>query len=200
MLAPVRTEAPSIDLLTRDEVKTHLRIDDTAEDVYIDGLIASVTAFLDGWRGRTGRCLLHQTWRQDFRRFPADGCLRLPMAPVTSIIQIEFSDGADVDQVFDAANYVLAEDALGYFVSLKSGSVWPATDDRIDAVRVTFTAGYAAQDDPDLQGLRHAAMLIIGEWYENREEGGADKDMKDLSFGVRALLAPYQFRSYRPSR
>ena len=38
-LLPVRTVAPAVRLLTTDEAKMHLRVDDSAEDDYVDSLV-----------------------------------------------------------------------------------------------------------------------------------------------------------------
>jgi hypothetical protein len=49
---------PNKSVLTHDEAKAHLRVDDTL----ITALIAAATARLDGRDGILGRCLRSETW------------------------------------------------------------------------------------------------------------------------------------------
>ncbi len=53
-------------------------------------------------------------------------------------------------------------------VCLAAGQVWPVVQSKVNAVEVTFVAGYGlAADMP--QDLKSAQLLLLGHLYENRE-------------------------------
>ena len=144
-LAPVRTVDPSVDLLTLEECRDHLRRDDSDDDAKISLLIGAVTSHLDGADGMLGRALLSQTWEEDMDGFPVGDRLMLALSPVISISSITYYDIDGDQQAFAASNYRFHNRTNGAYVSLKQDSSWPQTDDRDDAVKVTHVAGYGAK-------------------------------------------------------
>lgn len=194
MLAPVRTVAPTNPLLTTAEVKAHLRVDTSDDDALIDAIRDAVTDHLDGWSGILGRCLLSQTWRQDFPDFGTLDRIRLPLMPAKSITSITYRDGLNAVQTLSTSIYSGPfVDGLSPFVSLVSGQVWPSTYEREDAVSITFVAGYdTAADVP--KSIRQAALLMIGDLYEHRETVaiGTISSSIPASPNVDALLSKYR--------
>jgi uncharacterized phiE125 gp8 family phage protein len=188
MLAPVRTVAPAGAPVLLADMKLHLRVDGTDEDALIQAYIDAATAHLDGYTGIAGRALVTQTWRQDFRGFGA--CLRLPVGPVASISSVTYYDSSNVQQTLADTVYDRFTDALGSFVALKPGQVWPSACARQDAVSVIFIAGTAATDVP--APLKVAIMLIAANWYENREAVNVGNITSELPLGAAALIAPYR--------
>lgn len=186
MFPPVRTTAPAATPVSLTEVKAHCRVDGTDSDTVLTALLNAAVDHLDGWSGILGRCLVTQTWRQDFASF---GCLRLPLGPVSSIDTITYFDDENAQQTLPDSIYTLRSDALGAFVDLKPDQAWPSVYNRADAVSVTFIAGTAAADVP--AAIKAAIMLLVSHWNEHREaaiEGG----VSELPMGVAALIAPYR--------
>jgi uncharacterized phiE125 gp8 family phage protein len=130
-----------------------------------------------------------QTWRQDFRCFRP--CLRLPLAPVSSITSITYYDGDNTQQTLSADVYQLLSDARGPFVSPKSDQVWPGSYDRKDAVTITYIAGYGDTDAVPA-AIKAAILLIVGHLYENREATTVGVSVELLPMAVDALLAPFR--------
>jgi len=188
MLAPVRTADPAETPVTLDEAKLHLRVDHNDDDTLISSLIGAATAYLDGWSGILGRALVTQTWRQDFCRF--SDCMRLPLAPVTSIDKVEYFDGANARQTLDAGVYTLLADARSPFVTLAPGQYWPGIYSRDDAVSVTFVAGCAAEAVP--APIRTAILLHVAHLYINREAVIVGDAPTVLPMSAEALIAPYR--------
>lgn len=184
MLAPVRTVAPAEGLLTLDDVKAQCRIDSSDEDALVQGLIDAVTARLDGYSGILGRALIEQTWRQDFDGF--DDALRLPLGDLMAVSSVTYYDGSNVSQTLATTIYTAFSDEIGPYVALKPDQSWPVTYSRADAVRVTWTAGFGAAATDVPQAIRHAALLMISQWYDNRSADHA------MPVAADALLAPYR--------
>lgn len=190
-LAPARTAAPADDPVSWSEADTHLRLDgDAAQQAYVESLIAAATAHLDGWGGVLGRALVTQTWRQDFAWF---GRLRLPLAPVQSIDSVTYYDADNAQQTLASSVYQLFVDGEGPFLDLKPDQDWPVSYARDDAVSVTFVAGYGDAADVPVS-IRQAILLMVGAWYENREDVviGTIATQLPRSAAADNLLSPYR--------
>lgn len=177
----------------------HLRAANGAlEDDYIERLIRTsartAEAFLHG------RILIPQTWRLIMSGFPW-GYIELPFAPVIEVESIAYVDGAGDDQV-------LAGSPAEFDVDLESGpkagkariyplsgQSWPSTSTRHDAVVVTYTAGYALDDDGIAtipEDIDHGRLLVIGELYKQRSESVHAMNQNPALRSVRSLWAPYR--------
>ncbi len=186
MYAPVRTVAPVAMPVTRDEAKAHLNIDASDNDTLIDGLIAAATDYLDGWTGVLRRCLVTQTWRQDFAGFSR--CMRLPLAPVSVVDSVTYLDAAAAVQTVQPADYTLQSDESGAFVRFNNDYAIPGVRAQGPAVSVTYQAGYASIP----ASLRHAILLSVGHWYENREAVIVGAAVAPLPLAFDALIAPFR--------
>jgi uncharacterized phiE125 gp8 family phage protein len=191
LLRPVLVTAAAAPLLTTAEAKQWCRVDHDDEDQLFPALIAAAEDRLDGWTGILGRCLVHQTWRQDFPGWPADGELRLPFPDVSATgLTVKYSDADDAEQTLAASQYELLEDATGALLRLRSGFSSPALyDDRCDPVRVQFVAGYGAVASAVPQALRTAALMMVAHWYANRE--ALASAIAETPNGVGAIVSPY---------
>lgn len=190
-LRPVRTVAPSATPVSLSEVKAHCRVDDSDSDTVLTALLNAAVDHLDGYSGILGRCMVEQSWRIDLADWPAGGLIRLPFPDVSAISSIKYYDEDNAEQTVDGANYQRVQDALGSVVRLVDDFDAPAVyDDRLDAVQVTFVAGFgnaAAVPAP----LKVAIMLLVSHWNENREAVGAG-GFDEMPFGTKALVAPYR--------
>lgn len=191
MIRPVLVTPPSVEPVTAAEAKAHLRVDFSDDDAMISAIIGAAVAHLDGWTGLLGRCMVNQVWRQDFCYWPVSGCLRLPFPDVSNVV-VKYSDTDNVEQTVSATLYDVLEDERSAFVRLKDTFTSPSLyDDRVDAVRVTFTAGYGAAGSNVPAALRSAVLLLVGHFYQHREAvtGG---QRAELPLGVAALIGPYR--------
>jgi uncharacterized phiE125 gp8 family phage protein len=189
MYRPVRTAAPAATPVSLAEVKKHVNAPDTGEDdTFLNALIVAAVSHLDGWTGILGRCLISQSWRQDYDCF--EHCLRLPLFPVISITSVKYDDPNAAEQTVSASDYSLQTDGLGAYVQFKRLFVLPNISIEPPAVRVVYVAGHAA-DAPELAVIKQAMLLLIGHWYANREAIVAGSSGAiTLPFAVDALLAP----------
>lgn len=142
MYAPTQTVAPAEQPVTVPEAKSACRVLHDSEDAFIGTLVSAAVAHLDGYSGILGRCLVTQSWKQEFDDFAR--CLRLPLpaASITSVTYLE-DDGTTTTTVA-SANYALHHDALGSYVRFIDDFSAPSGLWETKAVAVTFTAGYGA--------------------------------------------------------
>ena len=190
-LVPVRTVAPTAELLSLAGAKAHLRVEGDDEDGDIEALVADVAGLLDGYSGILGQALLTQTWAQSFDRFPYRGELRLPLGPLGDTVTIAYFDAAGAVQAFTGFHAV--SDAIGPLIILPDGASWPATAKRPDAVTVTWTCGHASSDAPNFPpNVIRAVKLLITHWYENRGPVNIGNITSDLSWSLDQLISPHR--------
>lgn len=169
--------------LTLEELRLHLKLDATngvhEDDAALQHWLNDAVMYA---QHVTGRSLGVQTLELALDSFP-QGSIDLPMSPVNSITSIKYLDTAGVLQTLDAANYSLDDYSLVSRVVPAYATIWPATQQIINAVKVRYVTG------PDaLPGaIRSALLLIIGHWYENRTPN-AKADVADIPLGVMDLL------------
>lgn len=175
-------------MITLGEAKAHLRVEHADEDTLIASLVSAATAHLDGWSGVLGRALVTQTWRQDFPCFAAK--LRLALAPLSSLSSVTYYDTDNASQTLSSDIYQALSDGIGPYVTLKADQVWPNVYGRVDAVRVTYVTGYGAASAVP-QPIKQAMLLMIGHWYDAREEATM-QTLRRIPAGAEALLAPYR--------
>jgi uncharacterized phiE125 gp8 family phage protein len=202
MYRPVLVTPPALLPISLPDAKVHCRVDGTDEDGLITSLVAAATSYLDGWTGILGRCLMPQTWRQDFDCF--DRRLRIPFAPVTAIASVTFLDTLGATQTVDPASYSVREDDGGSYVRFANAYAWPSVSVEGHAVSISFVAGYPVlagdpeadpptSDQPAIPAaIRQAMLLMIGHWYQNRETVNIGNITTNLPMAADALLAPFR--------
>ena len=187
-LIPIRTVAPATYPVTSAEVKAQLQIDsgDTTWDTLIDAYIAAATAYLDGYSGILGRCIISQTWEARFECFESE--FELPFPDVSAVV-VKYYDIANALQTYSSSYYQLVQEACGSVVSVYPTSVYPALSvTREDRVVITMTVGYSSVP----AAIKQAILMIIGHWFTNRETVAIGQTVADIPFGASALLAPYR--------
>lgn len=183
-LAPVTPPAETPVSLA--EAKGHLRVEHDKEDTLIGGLIAAVTAELDGRQSFLRRALITQTWDYGLPWFPVTRRIVLPFPPLQSVTSVKYFDASNAEQTFAADNYETVITEEQGFISLKQGASWPSTYERETALTIRFVCGYGAASAVP-KNIRAAMLLRIGELYANR---GDEETAGDMSPTVRRLLNP----------
>lgn len=187
MYRPVLVTPPQELPVTLAEAKAQLRVDHEDEDELIARQLRAAIGYLDGWGGILGRCLVTQTWRQDYANFCQ--CLRLPLWPVASVTSLKYLDTAGAEQTIGPSNYALRADELGAYVEFEDTYSFPAVRSGLGPrVSVTYVAGDAAASVPE--NAKHAIHLLLGHWYENRETVVTGTIASALPLSFDALIRP----------
>lgn len=183
----------SIEPLTLDAMKLHLRVDGTAEDDAITAYMKAARIFCEDY---TGRAFINQTWRLKIDDFPSlvknqhyyDAFIELPRAPLSSVTSITYIDADGNVQTLSTDIYDVDTDSYVGGVYLAYGQSYPATRNQRHAVTVTYVAGYgaSASDVPAL--FIHAIKLLTGHFYEQREPVSFANNMYEVPFTVKSLL------------
>lgn len=195
------TEEP-VDLA--DMYADHLRGSDyVTEAAYVARLWSTASRYGEHV---TLRSWMPQTWQQIHDRFPEpcenNGRILMRRGPLIEVASITYIDGAGVTQTLAAERYKVSNAGRSNQPSRIApayGDVWPVTRCEMDAVVITFQAGYvsptspAGADVPD--DLVHGALLVVGELYKTRSESVAGGELAPAFVRARDLWAPY--RLYR---
>jgi uncharacterized phiE125 gp8 family phage protein len=163
------------------ELKKHCRVEyHTDDDAYLEALAAAAVAWAEKW---LGLAIAEQEWEYLVDDF---GCgLTLPLAPVISVDTVVYDNASGVETPLAGFRAFNEETAERAYVLPAVGAAWPAVSGQPQAVRVTFTAGSAVVPPQ----FKHAVLLLVGGWYENRESVAVSAP-QEIPFGVEALLLP----------
>ena len=175
---------PTSEPVSLAEARAHCRIDTVDDDAILAGLILAARQYVEAV---TGRAILSQTFDLTLDDFPAWE-IELPRSPVASITSIGYLDTAGVSKT--VTSYVLDGRSRPPRLTPAYGESWPETRGTAGCVTVRFVAGESQAPEP----LRQAILLLVGSWYENREDTviASGVSVADLPHGVSALLAPYR--------
>lgn len=164
-------------IVSLEEAKQHLRVEHDSDDAYIEGLIAVATSAIDGPSGWLGRALGEQTLEVLLDCWPQP--LRLPYPPEIEIVSVTYVDPNGAEQSWPVSEPMLY------------GNL-PAVRGRGGDIRIRWKAGYPAGKVP--AGIRHAILLMVGDLYANRENGGPSASAAAVNMPVTAdrLLQPFR--------
>lgn len=181
-------EGPMVEPLDVAEVKAHLRIDHSEEDLWLRAAIVAVRQRMEVF---LGRALITQTWEATWPTWPGGDALELRPGPLQSVVWVKTVDGAGVEGTMAASGYVVdTRSRLGRVV-LKSGVSWPWPAGGLavaNGVVARYVVGYGprARDVP--QFLRSVMLMWVGDMYENRESVVVGTIATKLPTGVEAAL------------
>lgn len=181
--------APTVEPVTLDEAKRHLRVDASDEDALIAGLIVTARTRLEE---HCERAFVTQTWRLSLSGWPGDAWLLLPRPQLLTVTSVTYVDSADATQTVSSADYVVVTDGEPGSVVLKSTASWPSAELQVGLpVRVTYTCGYGATALSVPAPLRAALLLLVAHLFENRESVTA-QNLKEAPQAVEWLAEPYR--------
>lgn len=180
-----RVSDPASKPVSVSEVKDQSRIETTAEDTLVERLIDAATASIDGPYG-IGICMVSQQWEWAMDRFPLR--FEIPLYPVISVDSIKYTDEDGVEQTLDASVYRVDTHSNPARITLAWNQTWPSARLVSNAVKVTFTAGYSSVPED----LKHAVIMLVAHWYENREAVLVGSVATPMPMAVDAILNRYR--------
>lgn len=190
MGSSVLVTGPDHEPIDLDEAKAHLNIDSTDDDVYISALITAAREWVENF---TQRALITQTWYYYVDSFRRE--IVLPFPKLRSVTAITYVDTNGDTQTLSSTVYTADAYKEPGRIVLAYGRSWPSTRSQINAVRIEYVAGYEdASDVP--QSIKHAMMIMISHWYENREPVVVGSNVASVPMSVEALLWPHMVHRF----
>lgn len=186
------TSAPGAEPLSTAEAKAHLRVDSafTDDDAIIDAQVEAARNYAEAF---TRRAFITQTlvlWLDAFP--PGNGEIILPRPPLQSVTSISYTDVDGNAQTFASSKYIVDGKREPARITPAWNVDWPDTRAIINAVSVTYVAGYgnAASDVPE--AIIRAIAFLVGHLYENRESVVTGTIAIALPQAVDFMLWPYR--------
>lgn len=178
--------------VTTAEAKTHLRVEHSNDDTYIGDLVKAARTLAERW---TQRSFVNTTWNLWFDCFPS--VIYVPRSPLVSVSSITYTDSDGNSDTVSSSVYTVNTQRDPGEIYEAYNQNWP-TDYRAipDVVKVIYVAGYGSSSTSVPQPIRQAIRLIVGHWYENREEV-TPSAMSKMPLAAEALLANYAVGVYR---
>lgn len=184
----------SVEPVTVSEVKAHLRITESDEDVLIAGLITSARKIVEQYTRRT---LVNQTWRLYLDQFPTRNALELPFPPLVSVTHIKYYDADGALQTMPTSKYQTDNRSTPGLIVLSEDGAWPLTEgDKVNAVEIEFIAGYGATGAAVPSPIRLAITHLASHWFENREPYSSTQ-YHSVPTTFEMILMPYRFLRLR---
>lgn len=157
------------------ELKTHLRVDHSDQDAYLENLIVAAREEIEAstWRAltlatRTIKLRGFPDHRSGWRVAAGDQKIYLPFPPLQSVTSIYYLDENGASTLLDASKYVADSAHWPATIEPAFGESWPATREHPAAVTITISSGYATAASVP-KNLRHAVFLVCAELFENAE-------------------------------
>ena len=166
------------------EAKAQMRVEHNDDDALIERLIDVAISYTDV-TGALGKAMITQKWGQWIA--PNPSTVKLLLGPVQGVTAVRYYDTDGVLQDDNYLNYQIFGTAQATTIEPKTGFNWPTTQDRPDAIKIEYEIGYGdtAADVPAV--IKHAMLVLVAHWYENRENSQMDR-LENIPFGYEAML------------
>ena len=157
--------APLTYPVTLEEAKAHLNILNNEDDVLISFLIGVATEQAEEI---TNLQLMRCTYEMTMDILPDRFEIKKP--PLHAVEKIEYiPDGLSSYALLDPSKYMVDTTVAPGVIIRSSDATYPALSWRVNAIRVTFTAGYSdAAAVP--KSIKQWMMIRIATLFEHREE------------------------------
>jgi len=175
---------PAEEPVSLAEAKTHLRIDPDMDedDAYIEALISAAREYAEG---RQRRSIARKTYELTLEAFESRTVLPLPPAVSVESMKVKNRDGSET--TIASTDYSLLSDDFRAFVQSRPGFSYAAPLYEVYPVSIRYVAGYDAASVPIK--TKQAILLIVGHWYENREEVVVGRNASRIPLAADALLS-----------
>jgi uncharacterized phiE125 gp8 family phage protein len=187
--------APTAEVVSLELAKSHLVLEHDDDDTLLEQIIAAATKHAESYLNRV---VPLQTWEALFPAFPSNVSEPpLPYFELTkghiadpATVAIEYLDEDGAEQTLDASTYLVDDVTVPGRVLLAPDEEWPSTQERWDAVRVTYEAGWDEGDVPE--PIIQAILLLVSQLYEHRTPEVVGTIVSPVRFSFEALLSPFR--------
>lgn len=201
--------SPSIEPITLAETKSHLRVENSADDTLIGNLITSSRQMAEQY---TAMCFIDTTWDLFLDEWPAayndpwwngvreipigyynkNSYIEIPIAPLQSITHIMTYDNSDTATTIASTEYQVSTysgiNPKRGKITLRDGAIWPSFDRNADGIEIRFVCGFGTATTDVPETIRQALLIDIAFRYENRGDGNISENSKKLLSQYRPII------------
>lgn len=177
---------PAVEPVTSQEVRAHLKSDDTTDNGLLATYIAAARELVEK---HINRAIILQEWRGFLDCWPlgetpfVEGysvgpafpnvarAIELPVGNLISITHVKTYDTADVATTYSAANYYADTSGPYGRLVLRDGAPTPPYTRTANGIEIQFKAGYSDKPANVPARVRLGIMQAAAYFYENRGDG-----------------------------
>lgn len=187
-MALVLTSGPAVEPVTVADAKTHMRIDASAEDVLLGSLILTSRLHIEA---ALGLALINQAWMLVLDRWPGDGIVEIPIAPLQAITAVRVRDTAGTPVVVQSTSYLI--DIASKPPRLVWNNAAPPVPGRFaNGLEIDLSAGFGASAASVPAPLKHAILMLTAHWYEYRDPIEIGSTTARIPDAVTDLIQPFR--------
>lgn len=179
-----------ISVVSLSDAKDHLRVGNSDDDTLITNLILAATQAAQNY---TNRFFINHTLRMDCDTW--DETEYFYKSPIYSSTSVEYyGTSATVYDVWDSSNYIVDKVHQPARLLLQENKTYPTLADRKAAIKLTYISGYGTTKSDVPQGIKQAVLLMIGNWYENRQQVVVGRVANEVPKSAEYLLDQYKIQ------
>lgn len=166
------------------DAKSWLRVTTSDDDTLIAAMVVAAYTWAENYCGiviepRTGQTQTYDAWG-DY--------LEIDDYPVTSVASVQYVDGDGNTQTWSSSLYVTDARSGKTRIYPAYGETFPTVRAKRHAITVTYACGYS--DYP--KDMETAIKLIVGNFYEQRENFVAGMTITEIPLSAQMMLNPYR--------
>ncbi|KGM99579.1 phage head-tail connector protein [Clostridium botulinum] len=157
---------PSVEPITLEEAKHHLRIDGNDDDLLISSLVKQAREWCEDFQNRK---YTTQTLEVVLDTFPNGNAIVFnSISPVQKVESIKYYDADRQEHLFDESSYIVDLDGFVNRVVLNRGEHWPKIElQSVNAVRIRLVVGYGDSGDKVPEAIKWAMILQMKLLYDD---------------------------------
>jgi uncharacterized phiE125 gp8 family phage protein len=157
---------PVVEPISLEEVKQHLRIAGSDEDIILLSMIKQAREFCEDFQNKK---YITQTLELVIDSFPRYNYISFRnCSPVQCVESIKYYDTNGQEFIFDNNNYIVDTDSFVNRIVLGYCKLWPIVQlQPINAVRIRFTAGFGDGVESVPETVKWAMILHMRLLYDD---------------------------------
>lgn len=176
---------PALEPISLAQMKAHLRIEHAFEDALVSAYITSARLHIEA---RLAKLLISQNWRINFDRLPTGKVVELPLAPMLALNSVSYYTDLPGPNNIPPVDYSIDLNSMRPRFSLH---LQRQNLRSFGAYELDVSVGYGPAPEDVPADIRHALMMLVAHWHENRE-AATPIVREHLPLGVRTILEPHR--------
>ncbi len=184
----VLTSAPAMEPVSLADVKAHLNIDASSDDVLLQSLILTSRLHIET---ALGLALIEQGWTLSLDRWPPAGVVHLPLRPLLSVGAIRVLPSSGAPALLHPSTYIIDHTGWRGRLVRAFGAEWPIPGKAANGIEIDLVAGFGAAPGDVPAPIRQALLMLAAHWYEHRDPAEIGSAQAAIPTAVSGLLSPF---------
>lgn len=182
-MSPKQLSQPVIEPVSLDEMKAHLKLDHSNDDLMLSAFLIAARVHLEN---ATKRHFITQSWRLELS-IPAATSLSLPVQPVQHVLSAALLSKTGDIVALDLADFRLQTHKSPATLQILGPNAWLPGN----LLRIDLETGFGPNKEDVPAPIRQAIKMLTAEWYERRLVADP-ATLPKLNAALTTLLTPYR--------